>query len=67
MEIVITTATFALSVFNIVSGALGENVPLPESVTRLPYAFVLINCFTITICFAIFTSITYMLRQKKLI
>lgn len=30
IEILITTATFAIAFFNMVAGALGENLPIPE-------------------------------------
>lgn len=66
-EILLTTATFALAFFAVVTGILGENVPLPAVVTKDLSSFYEVNGLTLTFCLTVFALISYILRLRKLI
>ncbi|KAK9835541.1 hypothetical protein WJX74_002638 [Apatococcus lobatus] len=66
LEIVITAATFSIALWGLVAGVLGENLKLPESITKHVGGFFVINGATLLICILFFYAILAYIRYKRL-
>lgn len=67
LEIILTAGTFALAIFTLVGGVLGENVIIPPAITRTVTAFWGVNGITAVICIAVFWGFMIWMRAKKLL
>lgn len=67
LEILITIGTFSLAFFNIVTGMLGENLVIPDSITQDIWGFVLVNSGTACMCLCVFFAVYSALKAQKVI
>lgn len=67
IEILLTIATFSLAVYNLVAGVLGENLVLPDAITRDIRGFIIINVSTTVFVVSAFVLIWRIMRKKKLV
>lgn len=67
IEILLTVATFALAIYNLVAGILGENLALPSLWTEDLRGFIIINVGTLTVCVGTFFYMWRVMAAKKLI
>ncbi len=67
IEILLTVATFALAIYNLVAGILGENLVLPELWTSDLRGFIVINIGTFSMCVTIFFVVWRVMVAKKMI
>ena len=66
-EILLMVGTFALGVFAVIAGILGENIPIaPHSLVTGEDGFVLVNILVSLMCMAIFVSIMVCARRNGL-
>ncbi|KAK9813533.1 hypothetical protein WJX73_005543 [Symbiochloris irregularis] len=66
LEIVLTAGTFALAIFSLVGGVLGENLILPSSITQTVRDFFLVNLGTLGFCLLVFIAIMAYIRFRRL-
>ena len=67
-EIVIDTATFALAIYAVVAGVLGENLTIaPQAVTKTQGGYVLVNAGMVGFCALVFASIMLYARRRGLV
>lgn len=67
IEILLTVATFALAIYNLVAGILGENLQLPAAWTEDMRGFIIINVTTLSVCVVTFLWMWRVMARKKLI
>ena len=65
-EVILTVATFAIMPFNIVSGMLGENLKLPDTILGDTERFVYVNVMSATVSCFIFVVILWYMRKLKI-
>ncbi|GIL81320.1 hypothetical protein Vretimale_1129 [Volvox reticuliferus] len=66
-DILLTSGTFALAFFNIITGMLGENLVLPDAITQDLSAFILINASTLLFCVTTFLSLVMVFKWQKVL
>ncbi|PNH10641.1 Magnesium transporter MRS2-8 [Tetrabaena socialis] len=66
-DILITTGTFALAFFNIMTGMLGENLVLPDTITQDLWGFFLVNGGTMVFCITTFLTLVALFRWHKVL
>ena len=67
-EIVIDTATFALGIYAVVAGVLGENLQIaPQMVTKTQEGYVIVNVGMTLFCIAVFLVIMLHARRRGLV
>ncbi|GFR39805.1 hypothetical protein Agub_g295 [Astrephomene gubernaculifera] len=66
-EILLTTGTFALAFFNIVTGVLGENLVLPDTITQDLRSFFLVNGGTMAFCLATYLALVTLFKWQKVL
>lgn len=66
-EIVLTTASFAMGIYAVVAGVLGENLPIAPSGMKNESGYVLVNLGMCLICISVFCVITYNARRNGLL
>jgi hypothetical protein len=67
-EIVIDTATFALGIYAVVAGVLGENLVIaPQRVTKSQEGYIIVNVGMLLFCFAVFGVIMLQARRRGLV
>ncbi|CAL8469012.1 g8553 [Coccomyxa elongata] len=66
LEIVLTAGTFAVAIFSLVAGILGENLILPPAITKTVWNFLEVNLTTACCCLLFFLSIMAYIRWRRL-
>ncbi|GIL63492.1 hypothetical protein Vafri_17545 [Volvox africanus] len=66
-DILLTSGTFALAFFNIITGMLGENLVLPDAITQDLSGFILINASTLLFCVTTFFSLVMVFKWQKVL
>lgn len=67
IEIMLTVATFALAIYNLVAGILGENLVLPSSWTADLRGFIIINSTTLSLAVGVFCLTWTTMKRMKVI
>jgi len=67
LEIILTAGTFALAVFTLVGGILGENVVIPPGITKSVRGFWGVNGVTALVCVLVFCALLGWMKAKKLL
>eukprot|EP00892_Ulva_mutabilis_P010338 jgi/Ulvmu1/7677/UM038_0108.1 len=66
-EIVLTTASFAMAIYAVVAGVLGENLPLAPHSMLSEDGYIVVNLGMCLICTAVFCVITVKARRSGLL
>jgi hypothetical protein len=67
-EILITTASFALGIYAVVAGVLGENLVIaPQSFTKTTAGYILINGGMTAFCVTVFAVIVFNAKRRGLV
>eukprot|EP00198_Chlamydomonas_reinhardtii_P000271 XP_001689606.1 metal ion transporter [Chlamydomonas reinhardtii] len=66
-DILITTGTFAAAFFNMMTGMLGENLVLPDTITQDIRGFIIINVGTLCFCFATFFTLVAVFKWNRVL
>ncbi|KAK9811417.1 hypothetical protein WJX72_003689 [[Myrmecia] bisecta] len=66
LEVWLTTATFAIALWALVAGILGENLTIPEKIRLGNKGFWVVNGMSLLICIGIFYAIIAYIRRKRL-
>ncbi|GLI61062.1 hypothetical protein VaNZ11_003325 [Volvox africanus] len=66
-DILLTSGTFALAFFNIITGMLGENLVLPDAITQDISGFILVNTSTLLFCVTTFLSLVMIFKWQKVL
>ena len=67
-EIVLTTASFALGIYAVVAGVLGENLVIaPQGVTKTPGGYIFVNVAMTAFCFVVFGAIVVHAKRRGLL
>lgn len=67
IEIVLTLATFCIVPWNLLAGILGENLPLPDTITESVNKFFVVNAIAALLCLGVFYSVIFWMRRTKLL
>lgn len=67
LDIVLTSATFSIAFMEVLAGVLGENVPIPESITKTERSFWMTNGITLCVVIMVFFFLQIYLRWKRLL
>lgn len=67
-EIVINTASFALGIYAVVAGILGENLVIaPKRVTQSQAGYIIVNVGMTLFCGLVFASIVLQAKRRGLV
>lgn len=66
-EIVLTTASFAMGIYAVVAGVLGENLPLAPRGMLNEGGYIAVNLGMCILCASVFCIITYNARRNGLL
>eukprot|EP00890_Picochlorum_soloecismus_P000217 jgi/Picsp_1/1196/NSC_04677-R1_rna splicing protein len=67
MDIILSVATFAIMPFNLLAGILGENLVIPQQITKSVSEFFGVNAIAAAVCLIVFYSLMLYMKVTKLI
>jgi Mg2+ and Co2+ transporter CorA len=67
MDIILSVATFAIMPFNLLAGILGENLVIPQQITKSVSEFFGVNAIAAAVCLIVFYSLMLYMKLTKLI